>query len=165
MSAARDRVAEATRAGRFDPFAALGLSAATRHELDDVNRAFRKAVRQYHPDSSATPDEPRFQAAVDAHDLLKRGQADVDAWREVVRAIAVARAEADDASAARDRVAEATRAGLFDPFAALGLSAARRQPVAEVARAFRMAVRRYDCLLYTSPSPRDGLLSRMPSSA
>ena len=26
-------------------------------------------------------------------------------------------------------------------------------------------VRREDCLLYTSPSPRDGLLSRMPSSA
>ena len=25
--------------------------------------------------------------------------------------------------------------------------------------------RRKDCLLYTSPSPRDGLLSRMPSSA
>ena len=25
--------------------------------------------------------------------------------------------------------------------------------------------RRYRCLLYTSPSPRDGLLSRMPSSA
>ena len=24
---------------------------------------------------------------------------------------------------------------------------------------------RIDCLLYTSPSPRDGLLSRMPSSA
>ena len=23
----------------------------------------------------------------------------------------------------------------------------------------------YNCLLYTSPSPRDGLLSRMPSSA
>ena len=26
-------------------------------------------------------------------------------------------------------------------------------------------VRIRDCLLYTSPSPRDGLLSRMPSSA
>ena len=26
-------------------------------------------------------------------------------------------------------------------------------------------VRCYSCLLYTSPSPRDGLLSRMPSSA
>ena len=26
-------------------------------------------------------------------------------------------------------------------------------------------VRSIDCLLYTSPSPRDGLLSRMPSSA
>ena len=25
--------------------------------------------------------------------------------------------------------------------------------------------RKYPCLLYTSPSPRDGLLSRMPSSA
>ena len=27
------------------------------------------------------------------------------------------------------------------------------------------ATQPYDCLLYTSPSPRDGLLSRMPSSA
>ena len=26
-------------------------------------------------------------------------------------------------------------------------------------------IRLYTCLLYTSPSPRDGLLSRMPSSA
>ena len=26
-------------------------------------------------------------------------------------------------------------------------------------------VERHNCLLYTSPSPRDGLLSRMPSSA
>ena len=26
-------------------------------------------------------------------------------------------------------------------------------------------IRSYSCLLYTSPSPRDGLLSRMPSSA
>ena len=28
-----------------------------------------------------------------------------------------------------------------------------------------LAVYHYVCLLYTSPSPRDGLLSRMPSSA
>ena len=28
-----------------------------------------------------------------------------------------------------------------------------------------MGVNLKDCLLYTSPSPRDGLLSRMPSSA
>ena len=26
-------------------------------------------------------------------------------------------------------------------------------------------IKHYACLLYTSPSPRDGLLSRMPSSA
>ena len=29
----------------------------------------------------------------------------------------------------------------------------------------RVRVRTRTCLLYTSPSPRDGLLSRMPSSA
>ena len=27
------------------------------------------------------------------------------------------------------------------------------------------SIKYYDCLLYTSPSPRDGILSRMPSSA
>ena len=32
-------------------------------------------------------------------------------------------------------------------------------------RSFRHGDRVYACLLYTSPSPRDGLLSRMPSSA
>ena len=30
---------------------------------------------------------------------------------------------------------------------------------------FRERIQNYVCLLYTSPSPRDGLLSRMPSSA
>ena len=30
---------------------------------------------------------------------------------------------------------------------------------------FSEVIRGYNCLLYTSPSPRDGLLSRMPSSA
>ena len=36
-------------------------------------------------------------------------------------------------------------------------AAQRQQP--------RQSIRMYTCLLYTSPSPRDGLLSRMPSSA
>ena len=31
--------------------------------------------------------------------------------------------------------------------------------------AYQDAARTKHCLLYTSPSPRDGLLSRMPSSA
>ena len=30
---------------------------------------------------------------------------------------------------------------------------------------FMLTSMHYPCLLYTSPSPRDGLLSRMPSSA
>ena len=37
--------------------------------------------------------------------------------------------------------------------------------VTNVARAFGASAKVMDCLLYTSPSPRDGLLSRMPSSA
>ena len=32
-------------------------------------------------------------------------------------------------------------------------------------RLSKFTVEQYRCLLYTSPSPRDGLLSRMPSSA
>ena len=35
----------------------------------------------------------------------------------------------------------------------------------EAAKAKLAAAREANCLLYTSPSPRDGLLSRMPSSA
>ena len=42
--------------------------------------------------------------------------------------------------------------------AAVGLEARVRELEAELRRVER-------CLLYTSPSPRDGLLSRMPSSA
>ena len=39
--------------------------------------------------------------------------------------------------------------------------------VQEAVQSIRKAVQeaQYTCLLYTSPSPRDGLLSRMPSSA
>ena len=47
-------------------------------------------------------------------------------------------------------------------------------PIHNLAREYRckkrigseyIGYRVYSCLLYTSPSPRDGLLSRMPSSA
>ena len=34
-----------------------------------------------------------------------------------------------------------------------------------VKRKMKFEARLYDCLLYTSPSPRDATLSRMPSSA
>ena len=36
---------------------------------------------------------------------------------------------------------------------------------ADIVGRFRTQADQKDCLLYTSPSPRDGLLSRMPSSA
>ena len=56
-------------------------------------------------------------------------------------------------------------AGLFEPARALvdepmSLSAARH--LSELSAGDTVFI---ICLLYTSPSPRDGLLSRMPSSA
>ena len=39
------------------------------------------------------------------------------------------------------------------------------QKVAEMGWTATVIPEAYGCLLYTSPSPRDGLLSRMPSSA
>ena len=38
-------------------------------------------------------------------------------------------------------------------------------PLRALSRDLALAIREPICLLYTSPSPRDGLLSRMPSSA
>ena len=40
-----------------------------------------------------------------------------------------------------------------------------RQQDASILCLPEMCITGYGCLLYTSPSPRDGLLSRMPSSA
>ena len=49
---------------------------------------------------------------------------------------------------------------------ARGLSIGRAVDVAQIiARKTENAGYSIGCLLYTSPSPRDGLLSRMPSSA
>ena len=54
------------------------------------------------------------------------------------------------------RISELDRAAGFE----IGQDFTRFDQINDVfSRAF------WDCLLYTSPSPRDGLLSRMPSSA
>ena len=42
---------------------------------------------------------------------------------------------------------------------------AAKKPAAKKPAAKKTAKKASPCLLYTSPSPRDGLLSRMPSSA
>ena len=48
---------------------------------------------------------------------------------------------------------------------ALGILTALTQPTPEDLAKEIERTREMTCLLYTSPSPRDGLLSRMPSSA
>ena len=73
----------------------------------------------------------------------------------------------------RNGFAAALAAGQPDRITQSAYSALDQQPTAVIALgkaagAMAVAVRNrgYDgCLLYTSPSPRDGLLSRMPSSA
>ena len=40
-----------------------------------------------------------------------------------------------------------------------------KSPIRVFAEEKKIKIFSYSCLLYTSPSPRDGLLSRMPSSA
>ena len=65
----------------------------------------------------------------------------------------------------------AESAGDAEPsaLARIGNGAVRGVVAAMAMTGFREFTRRVgllqDCLLYTSPSPRDGLLSRMPSSA
>src|SRR5680860_1913074 len=56
---------------------------------------------------------------------------------------------------------------LYQEFQALGVGVfgLSTQTGEEQAEAKRRLHLPYPCLLYTSPSPRDGLLSRMPSSA
>ena len=46
-----------------------------------------------------------------------------------------------------------------------GAVAGDRRALQRIISIIHPRVLRYACLLYTSPSPRDGLLSRMPSSA
>ena len=60
----------------------------------------------------------------------------------------------DPFGAAGDFVTAPEISGLFGEMCGLYL-----------AHMFEIAGKPKDCLLYTSPSPRDGLLSRMPSSA
>ena len=57
----------------------------------------------------------------------------------------------------------------LDTYSDTALTTANANPVvADAAGRFGdifLQAQDYNCLLYTSPSPRDGLLSRMPSSA
>ena len=102
----------------------------------------------------------RVLAAVDAHTaeaLASRGGGQVEAVERVEAEVAAAPERAFRFAADGSAVLVAGRrryqAGRFEVLALCEL------------RARALAARARACLLYTSPSPRDGLLSRMPSSA
>ena len=65
----------------------------------------------------------------------------------------------DDVKSRIDAIEESYE--FFLAYAAQGLSGAQASKTVGQIRTFLGK----SCLLYTSPSPRDGLLSRMPSSA
>ena len=56
--------------------------------------------------------------------------------------------------------------GIYLPSIISGLRAYKSRLIHDTyIEAFKLVKHKLSCLLYTSPSPRDGLLSRMPSSA
>ena len=57
------------------------------------------------------------------------------------------------------------RAELGEYLHHLGITDKENRIIPKMADKYRQINKYLDCLLYTSPSPRDGLLSRMPSSA
>ena len=83
--------------------------------------------------------------------VLAAGAQALVAYRTVLK-------EADDIfDYHMQQMALSLRAGLPPSAAVGGLGGAEQN--------FDFVVQVWTCLLYTSPSPRDGLLSRMPSSA
>ena len=67
------------------------------------------------------------------------------------------------ARALQKLLGDQARAAAPDAHVWLSASAGTGKTHVLTARVFRLLLQ--GCLLYTSPSPRDGLLSRMPSSA
>ena len=65
----------------------------------------------------------------------------------------------EKSSISKENIAEAYRLFLY------GRYLEGQENIDEAIQAYRQAAEIDLCLLYTSPSPRDGLLSRMPSSA
>ena len=60
---------------------------------------------------------------------------------------------------------ESPQCSACQPYGALISTPDGMVQIGELVRGDQVGREVYDCLLYTSPSPRDGLLSRMPSSA
>ena len=94
------------------------------------------------------PEEPRYR--LDLAEMLFAGEP-----RERLEAVSLWIALANDP----ERVTSTLRSEALEK---LARAAAIRGDFVEVRRLIAQALA---CLLYTSPSPRDGLLSRMPSSA
>ena len=131
------------------------LRQADEVELNDLFAELKAATSQ--------KDKDAIIAKIDAHETYVRPIiADIDAGFGNVHATYLLAKEMIKAGACclqiENQVSDAKQCGHQD-----GKVTVPREDFVEKLRACRMAFE--VCLLYTSPSPRDGLLSRMPSSA
>jgi len=54
----------------YDPYVVLGVRPDA--DIEVIKSSFRALARKYHPDTGATPDSQRFQAAKEAYDKIVR---------------------------------------------------------------------------------------------
>ena len=132
-------------------------------DADTLKRAYRQQARKYHPDvNKEAGAEDKFKEIGKAYEVLSDSQkrARYDQFGEAGIGGAAGMPDMGDMGGFAD---------LFDTFfngfggsgSQGGSRSQRRGPQQGDDLRYDLTI----CLLYTSPSPRDGLLSRMPSSA
>ena len=150
---------------RRDLYAILGVSRSA--NADEVKKAYRNLARRYHPDRNAGDEDAadRFREIAEAYETLSQPElrARYDRLGPLYRP--------DGRPPSPDEVTDwvtDTIGGMFrkrKPDQGEDLRYTLSIDLEDVAAGGERSIEVKRCLLYTSPSPRDATLSRMPSSA